>query len=43
MKELLEELRARMHMDMTDTLGIPRLDPFSIDNLQINPHDTILG
>lgn len=33
---LLEELRARMHMDMSDTLGIPRLDPFTVDFLHLD-------
>lgn len=35
-REFLEELRIRMHMDMTDTMGIPRLDPFTIDSLELD-------
>lgn len=35
--ELLEELRIRMHMDMTEELGIPRLDPLFIDELDLSP------
>lgn len=26
-----------MHMDMTEELGIPRLDPLSIDELDLSP------
>lgn len=35
--ELLEELRIRMHMDMTEELGISRLDPFFIEELDFEP------
>lgn len=35
--DLLEELRIRMHMDMSEELGIPRLDPFSIDEIDLEP------
>lgn len=34
---LLEELRIRMHMDMSEELGIPRLDPFFVDALDLGP------
>lgn len=33
---LLEKLRDRMHMDMTETMGIPRLDPFTTDSLNLD-------
>ncbi|KAG4070987.1 hypothetical protein HA402_001424 [Bradysia odoriphaga] len=35
--DLLEELRIRMHMDMSEELGIPRLDPFLIAELDLEP------
>lgn len=35
--DLLEELRIRMHMDMSEELGIPRLDPFFIEELDLGP------
>lgn len=35
--DLLEELRIRMHMDMSEELGIPRLDPFSVEELDLAP------
>lgn len=35
--DLLEELRLRMHMDMSEALGIPRLDPFFMDELNLEP------
>lgn len=37
LRDLLEELRIRMHMDMSEELGIPRLDPFFIDELDLDP------
>lgn len=33
---LLEKFRDRMHMDMTETMGIPRLDPFTADSLLLD-------
>lgn len=35
-RNLLEQLRDRMHMDMTDSIGIPRLDPFTADSLVLD-------
>lgn len=35
--DLLEELRIRMHMDMSEELGIPRMDPFFIEELNLEP------
>lgn len=37
LRDLLEELRIRMHMDMTEEMGIPRLDPFHIEELDLEP------
>lgn len=42
-RKILDDLRDRMHMDMTETMGIPRLDPLTIDRLKINEEDTELG
>lgn len=36
-REILEELRIRMHMNMTESMGIPRLDPFTISEVSIDP------
>lgn len=36
MRAMLEELRIRMHMDMTDSVGIPRLDPFTMELLEVD-------
>lgn len=38
-----EKLRDRMHMDMTDTIGIPRLDPFTTDRLEFDGNTLDLG
>lgn len=35
-RSLLEKIRERMHMDMMDTMGIPRLDPFTADSLVLD-------
>lgn len=35
-RNMLEQLRSRMHMNMTDTMGIPRLDPFTADSLVLD-------
>lgn len=42
-RAILEELRIRMHMDMTEELGIPALDPMEIDRLHLNLQDFELG
>lgn len=38
-RDFLEQFRLRMHMDMTDSLGIPRLDPFTMDSLVMNSNE----
>lgn len=40
-RNIFEKLRARMHMDMTETMGIPRLDPFTADSLVLD--SSLLG
>ncbi|KAJ6642544.1 hypothetical protein Bhyg_07496, partial [Pseudolycoriella hygida] len=37
LRDLLEELRIRMHMDMSEEMGIPRLDPFLVEELDMGP------
>lgn len=43
LRGILEELRLRMHMNMTEELGIPALDPFEVDSLLLNMNDFGLG
>lgn len=40
---IMEELRLRMHMDMTEELGIPALDPFEVDSLLLDMNEFEMG
>lgn len=42
-RDILEELRIRMHMDMTEEMGIPALDPFEMDRIHLSLADLDLG
>lgn len=35
--DLFEKIRMRMDIDMTEDLGIPLLDPFFIEELDLEP------